>query len=139
MRLAFHGAKIRSGAAPWQRQFRAAVPFVYGFTNGAATVAASGTSSQNIEVDIDSHFLVQKIVGIRDSAALVTIGENARGMNWMNTAIEFDNLVGNGAFPNILPAPRFIRRGSVVTVNLQNLSGLPNTINISLIGTKLYE
>ena len=139
MRLAFHGAKIRSGQAPWERKFRAAIPFVYGFTNGSVSVAANSTSSQNIEIDIDSHFLVQKIVGIRDGGALVSIGENARGMDWMNTAIHIDNLIGNGAFPNILPAPRFIRRGSVVTVNIQNLMAIANVVNISLIGTKLYE
>jgi hypothetical protein len=139
MRLYFHGAKIRPGTAPWDRRFRAAVPMVYPIGTGSVTVAANSTATATIEVDIDSHFLVQKITGIRSGDALVTLSEGARGRDWMNSSVHIDSLVGNGAFPNILVANRFVQRGAVIVVNIQDLSGASNVIEINLIGVKLYE
>lgn len=147
LRMAFHGAKIRPGQAPWDRKFRATVPFVYGFTGGTGTgftgglvsIAANGTQSVPISIDIDSHFLVQKIVATRTGDALLNITEGARGRDWSNAAVHIDNLCGNGAFPNIMFANRFIYKGSVLSVNIQNLLGVANVINIALVGTKLYE
>ena len=139
MRLSFHGSKSREGNAPWDYKFRAKQPFIYSFSNGAVTVAANSTATTTIEIDTDAHFLVEKIVGIRTSDALVTINESSRGLDWMNQAVHIDNVVGNAPFPNILPAPRFVRRGSVIVFNLQDLSGNSNVIDINLIGIKLYE
>lgn len=139
MRLALHGAKIRQGIAPWEKQFRATVPAVYGFEDGTITVAASSTATARIEIDIDAHFLVQKITGIRTGSALVNILESARGREWSNTAVHIDNLIGNGSFPNILPANRFIQKGSVMVFNIQDTSTASNVIEINLIGVKLYD
>ncbi len=138
LRLAFHGAKIRQGDAPWDKNFRALVPFVYPITGTPITVAANSTVSARIEIDIDSHFLVQKVVAIRTGEALINITDGARGREWGNVAVHIDNVAGNGALPNILSANRFIPRGSVVTLNIQDLSGLANIIELNLIGVKLY-
>jgi len=137
--LAFHGAKIRPGVAPWDRKFRAMVPFVYSFSGGSVSVAANATQNMTIPTDIDAHFVVQKITGIRTGDALVSVNEGARGRDWSNAPIHIDNLCGNGAFPNILLANRFIYKGSVVNFNIQNLLGTTNVINIALVGVKCYE
>lgn len=139
MRLVFHGAKIRPGKAPWDARFRAQVPVVYGFDGGVVTVAPNATVTQRIEIDMDAHFLVQKITGIRTGDALININEGARGKEWSNIPVHIDNMVGNGSFPNILPANRFVIRGSVLTVNIQNLMGINNLIEINIAGVKLYE
>jgi len=139
MRLALHGAKIRKGNAPWEQKWRAQIPFFAPFTQGSVVVAPNGTATQNIETDIDAHFLIQKIVATRTDSALVNIYDNSRGQSWMNNSIHIDNVAGNGAFPNVLPAPRFITRGSVLTVNITNLTSSNNTINFVFIGKKLYE
>ena len=141
LRMAFHGSKIRQGDAPWDKHFRAAVPFVYSFTDGQVTLAANGTATPHIEMDIDSHFVVHKITGIRTGDATVLVNEGARGREWSNVPVHIDNILGNGAFPNILLQNRFrfILRGSVVSFNLQDLSGLSNIVDINLIGLKLYE
>lgn len=137
--LAFHGAKVRPGVAPWERRFRATVPFVYSFQGGSTSVAANATQNVTISTDIDSHFIVQKITAIRTGDALVSVNEGSRGREWSNTAIHIDNLCGNGAFPNILLANRFIYKGSILSFNIQNLLGIANVINIAVAGVKLYE
>jgi hypothetical protein len=139
LRLALQGGKIRKGTAPWDYKWRAQIPFWAPFTQGAVTVSPLGTATQNLETDIDAHFLIQKILAIRTGDALVNIYDNSRGQSWMNNNIHIDNVAGNGAFPNVLPAPRFIQRGAVLTVNITNLTNANNTINFVFVGKKLYE
>jgi len=140
LRMTFHGTKVRQGQAPWERKYRAMVPFVYPLSNaGTVDIPASGTTTAAIPTDNDAHFVVYKIVGARDGACTLTIKDGARDRQWMNEAIHFDNFVGNGGFPNILPAPRFIPRGTVMSVNLTDLSGAANTVEINLVGIKLFE
>jgi len=139
-RLAFHGSKIRPGRSPWDRKFRAMMPYVYPISStGTIDISANDNRSVSIPTDNDSHFLLYKITGARDGSCTIDVKDAARDRQWMNTPIHFDNFVGNGHFPNILPSPRFIPRGSVIALNLTDLSGATNTVELNFIGVKLYE
>jgi hypothetical protein len=139
MRLALHGAKIRPGIPPWEKQFRRYLPFIYTFSGGAVSVSANSTAIGRIEIDVDANFRVEKIMGIRTGGATLSIVEGDRNREWSNASIYIDNMVGTGAAPNTLPAYRFIPRGSVIIVNLTDLSGSTNSIEVNLAGVKLYE
>src|SRR3989304_4060772 len=113
-RLAFHGSKIRPGQDPWDRKYRAMMPYVYPVSStGTVTIGASGSLPVSIPTDNDAHFLVYKVVGARTGAAALTVKDGGRDRQWMNTEIHIDSFIGNGQFPNILASPRFIARGSV--------------------------
>lgn len=139
IRETFHGAKIRQGKAPWDQEWTAKPP--YDYTTGSTVVTAGNTASLSINIGIDAHFLVQKIVGTRtsQSPALVTIRTGGNDRTWMDKAVHFDNLVGSAQFPNILPAPRLCERGSTVQITIQNLSStVSGTYEIVLSGLKLF-
>jgi hypothetical protein len=139
IRETFHGAKIRQGKAPWDQEWSAKPP--YDYTTGSTVIAAGNTASLSINIGIDAHMLVQKIVGTRtsQSPALVTIRTGGNDRTWMDKAVHFDNLVGNAQFPNILPAPRLCERGSTVLITIQNLSAtVSGTYEIILSGLKLF-
>ena len=139
IRESFHGAKIRQGKAPWEQEWSAKPPHDY--TTGSNIVVAGGTAILQISVGIDAHFLVQKIVGIRtsQSPALVTIRTGGNDRQWMDKAVHFDSLVGNAQFPNVLPEPRLVERGSTVSITIQNLSAtVAGTYEIVLSGMKLF-
>lgn len=139
IRESFHGAKIRQGKAPWDQKWNAKPP--YDYTTGSNVIAAGNTASLNISVGIDAHFLVQKIVGVRTSGApaLVTIRTGGNDRQWMDKPVLFDNLVGNAQFPNVLPAPRLVERGSTMSVTIQNLSNVfSGTYEIIFSGLKLF-
>jgi hypothetical protein len=143
IRESFHGAKIRQGKAPWDQEWSAKPPYDYTTApnNTPTVVAAGGTAILQISIGIDAHFLVQKIVGTRtsQSPALVTIRTGGNDRQWMDKAVHFDNLVGNAQFPNILPAPRLVERGSTVSITIQNLSAtVAGTYEIVLSGLKLF-
>lgn len=140
LRMSFHGSKLRPGKAPWDKKYKAMVPYVYPLPSpGTVTISASGSTSAAIVTDNDAHFLIYKIVGARTGSCTLTVKDGARDRQWMNTATHFDNFVGNGQFPNILPSPRFIPRGSIVAITLNDLSGASNVVEFNLIGVKLYE
>lgn len=136
VRLAFHGAKLRAGQAPWAQQWKAKVPYTY--STGSFVVGANQTASININIQIDSHFLVMKLVAVRSGPALVTLKESGVDRIWMNTPTHIDNLFGNSQFPNILPAPRIIQRGSALNITVQDISGSTNTMELLFDGLKLF-
>ncbi len=135
IRMSLHGAKIRTGNAPWNYDWRARASFFY---RGTATLDADSTASLNIPINIDSHFLVKKITAFRTGAALITVKDSATDRQWMDKPVHIDNFAGNSQFPNILPAPRFIQRGTVINITLQDLSSSSNIIDIVFTGEKLF-
>lgn len=147
IRISFHGSKIKAGKAPWDKEYRAKVPFVYtfpettvsGFTANRIQLAANGTTTISIVTDQDSAFRILKIVGVRTGAALITIKDGVRDRQWMDVPVHIDNLVGNSQFPNNLPSPRYVEPLGVISFTIQDLSGATNDIEINLIGEKLYE
>jgi hypothetical protein len=139
VRETFHGAKIRQGKAPWDQEWSAKPP--YDYTTGSQVITAGNTASLSINIGIDAHFLVQKIVGVRTSLspAVVSIRTGGNDRTWMDKAVHFDNLVGNAQFPNILPAPRLAERGSSIQITIQNLSAtVAGTYEIIFSGLKLF-
>lgn len=136
IRQSLHGAKLRVGRAPWDAKWKATPYFDY--VTDEVTVDANSSNIFNLTVNIDSHFLVRRITATRTGPALVTVKDGATERQWMNTAVHIDNFAGNSQFPNILPAPRFIWRGSTINISLQDLSGASNAIRLTFSGEKLY-
>ena len=91
-----------------------------------------------VPIDVDSDFMVQKITGTYTGAASLIIADGGRERWWMDKAVYIDTIVGNGQFPFILTSPRFIYRGSQISVSLSDLSGATNTIRIVFEGVKMY-
>lgn len=148
LRLYFQGAKIRPGDPPWGifdsvqrkliwKKYKSLMPFVYG--TELRPIAANSNTYTRIEVDNDAHFLVMKITGFSTGPCLIEFKEGARGRDWQNIPVHSSSFLGNGQFPNVLYSERFIYRGSVISINVQDLSGSSNNVEINLIGVKLYE
>lgn len=149
IRFVMMGAKIRPGIAPWgeshvangklifDKRFRGLRQFSYG--TGLVNVGANVATTTRIEVDNDADFLVTKITGSRRGNCLIEFKEVARDSNWQNIALHFDTVIGNGQFPNVLFAQRLIQKGSVLSIGLQDISGLANVIEIVIHGIKMYQ
>lgn len=148
LRFYMHGAKIRPGSPPYGvydevqkrviwKKFAAIIPSVA--TTGEMIISANSNSYGRIEVDNDANFLVMKITGTSTGNCLVEFKEAVRNRDWQNIAVISPCIFGNGQFPNILYSERFVPRGSVITVNVQNLMDSQNVVSINLIGVKLYE
>ena len=137
LRFTMQGAKIRPGVAPWDKKFSKVVGFPY--TTRKFTVGALATATVQVAVDNDANFLVKRITGNCYGDCLIDIKEGARDRDWFNSMLHFNTVIGNGQFPNILFANRFIYRGSVISVTVQDLTGVPNEVEVVFHGSKMYE
>lgn len=136
IRMALHGSKLRCGLAPWNRQWKSRLYFDYALS---VSIDASQTLATSISTNIDSHFMVKKITGIYDHDFLITVKDGATDRQWMDKATHCRNFIGSARLPNVLPAPRFVYRGSVIYVTMQNLTSSTVTIKIVFSGEKLFE
>lgn len=148
VRISFHGNKVRPGFAPWEvdeagqgRLYRARAPFklVLPPDGTTMTVPANQTVNYSAPMDMEGDFLVHRITGLHTGAALIQLQDGSgRDRLWQDRAVDFALMCGTGIFPMILPAPRFVYRGSSVQAIVRDTSGAANRLKIILHGEKLY-
>lgn len=108
-------------------------------------VQAGNADSMTIKLQADSWFEVQKVVAVGYTAAYAPANFSARisdsglGKSWSDRFIRRDNQFGTAEYPRVVPFPKLIRPNSVVQVELRDLSGVPNTIEVVLEGVKKYS
>lgn len=150
LRFVMHGAKLRSGIAPWEQSqglwktYRRREPFIY--NSGLQTIAANATISLTITVENDAPFLVQKMTGEHNGAVgalLLDISDTTSSENnWMNIPVPFETIFGTGQFPNIMYAYRYIGGASnvsVATLNVQNTTAAAINFDVAFAGLKLFQ
>jgi hypothetical protein len=140
VRLAFHGAKVRPGRAPWDRPGARRLPYYVAIPDDSVNpqVSANATQPWSVQIDQEADFVVTKMMIVRTGAALVRILDG-RDRSWFLSDQHVDNVGGNGGFPNILAAPRFLPRGSPVYGQFQDLSGANNILRMYLAGYRVFD
>lgn len=136
VRLALLGSKVRCGIAPWHMKSRFQTVI---HSTERVLVAANGTSYLTIVIDSDADFIIHKTMAVRTGAALVSVNEGGRDLDWVSSATHIDNMFGDAMFPHVLSEPRFVYRNSTITFTIQDLTGNPNTVEIILVGVKAYD
>ncbi len=149
VRFTFHGNKVRPGYAPWERdaqgrprRFRARLPFKLVLPPDGQTMAIAASQSVNVAaaVDLEADFLVLRLTLLHTSTGLIQIQDGpGRDRLWQDRAVSFNNIGGNGVFPNILPSPRFVYRGSSIQAQMQDTSAATNRVKLIFHGVKLYD
>lgn len=139
VRLAFHGAKVQDGVAPWKAGYRYKVPFNQDISFNA--VAPSNTITDTLTMGTDGDYLITGISGIRTGPAMIMITESIRGRDWMDRPVHTDNLIGSGKSHNNLleKSPRFLVGGSALSITLTNIDIVPNDVFLTFHGIKLYR
>ena len=104
----------------------------------AAALAANSAPTFTIPIQADSYFLVRKLVSIQTGIFSARFSDTSRNANWQRNYIRNGSLFGTVNFPNIMRKPRLLAPNTVVTVELQELSGAGNTVQLVLEGVKQY-
>jgi hypothetical protein len=149
LRFVMHGAKLRSGIAPWEQSqgiwktYRRKEPYIY--NSGFRVLPANGTDSFSITIENDAPFLIQKMTGEHNGmvgAVLVDIQDTTSlETNWDNIPVPFETVFGTGQFPNIMYAYRLVGSGvtpATLIVNTQNLTGVAINYEVNFEGLKLF-
>lgn len=124
--------------------------FVY--TTLHEAVAPGETDTQNIRIQADSDFLLQKLTAFADIAGAaqtddsrvlplctVLITDSGSGRNLMESEVAIPSLFGDGTLPFILPTQKIFARQSIITVRITNYSAATTyDVRLNYIGQKLF-
>ncbi len=116
-------------------------------------LAAGTDASQQINIQADSDFELQKLTYFADIGAAAQtdstrvvplcsflILDSGSGRQLMDQSVPLANLAGTGQIPFILPNPKIFAARSVVTITLNNFSvGTTYNVKVSFIGVKRFK
>jgi hypothetical protein len=149
LRFVLHGAKLRSGIAPWEQDrnvwktYKRKEPYVY--NTGLQVIGAGGVVSFPITIENDAPFLIQKMTGEHNGAVgglLVDIKDSTSIENtWSNIPVPFETVFGNGQFPNVMYSFRLVGGGgspATISIDVTNLTAFAIIFDIALHGLKLF-
>lgn len=132
-------AEIRKRLA--DKQF-ISMPFWYTTDGGPVAVTGSAAATAGISIASDHHFLLRKISATATSRNftinLTNLGTGKSlidGTNQDNFQIPASLWLGDGNFPFVLPEPFLFEAGDKIRVDLTDLSGSTNTVDLCLHGS----
>ena len=134
------GYKLFSADFKWDPQQKLDTWFQY---VASKAVAAGGIDTITMRLQADAHFQVEKLLA-RKAGLPATgqfsarISDSDTGKSWTDRSVRRDNQFGTAQYPGILPWPKLLRPNIVVTVEVTNLTALPNNIEVVVEGTKRY-
>lgn len=107
----------------------------------AVNVALAGNDIQvaTIRIDADSDFLIRKIVSTQGGAYTLKISDSGAKDYWFDNEQTNGNVAGTAQYPNFLARPRMVVRNSTINVEVRDLSGAANAVQLVLEGAKVYR
>ena len=114
--------------------------------SGTIALTALQADQFSIGINSDAPFEIQKMMAGYTGAPTVALGDfNARmsdsglGKAWSDRLVRRDNQFGTAEYPRILPFSKLVGANSTITVEVEDLSGLANTVEVVLEGVKRYR
>jgi hypothetical protein len=149
-----------AGAAGSEGSYVAERKDFYVYEAQCTALAASAQSTDTIQIEADSNFILQKFAYHCQAPAATMLAASALGLveaqriippvaiqlidtgsgrQLMQNPIPIPSLFGNGQLPFILPNPRMFLRNSTIQVAFTNLD-VTNayTVRLAFIGFKVY-
>lgn len=125
--------------------------FVYSLVY--ASLAPGAANTQNLSIQADSDFIVQKMAfganlagaSQTDSTRIIPLAtllivDSGSGRQLMNIAVDFSSIFGTGQLPFILPQPKIFLAQTNIAVTLTNVSAAETyNIRLSFIGLKGFR
>ena len=126
----------------------------YAYSAGVDNLAASGSGQDNISIQSDSDFVVQKMtytayattpVALTASSRIVPavtaqIKDLSSGRDLFDEPLDIPGLFGTGELPFIMPTPRLLPAKSTLAFTFANLDASTGVrLRVFLIGYKAYR
>lgn len=108
-------------------------------THAAVTLAANGSSEISIPIPSSYDFIVKKISGKQTGTYSLKIISTGDEFPFSNKALHSTAFVGNGNIPYELPQPFLLKKRGGLRIEVADLSGAQNTIQIQLHGFAVYN
>lgn len=112
--------------------------FIYGYTK-KITLQANQRKNEDLYILADSDFIIEKIIGLYDASFKIQIKDTTRNYDWFQNPIRSELFFGTAQYPNKLPYPIEIKRGSLIKFDIENLSDSVNNVELFFEGYRVFE
>ena len=102
---------------------------MFGYTLPVA-LGANERKDFQLLIDADSDFLVEKVYSFETGPFRLQVLDSTTSYQWFSDRIRMDNFFGDAEYPNELPTPIALRRGTTLNLDIEDLSGAPNTLEL---------
>ena len=75
----------------------------------------------NLLIDADSDFLVEKVYSNENGSFLMQVLDTTTSYQWFSDRVMMENFFGTAEYPNELPTPILLKRGTQLNIDLENL------------------
>ncbi|MEM5806969.1 MAG: hypothetical protein QW474_01115 [Candidatus Aenigmatarchaeota archaeon] len=112
--------------------------FVYGYTKKISLIANQRINTQ-LNLLADSNFILEKVKALYDEPFLIQIKDTTSNYDWFNDRIRAELFFGTAQYPNILPFPIELKKASILKLDIENLSGNNNDLELFFEGYRVFE
>jgi hypothetical protein len=124
----------------------------YVYQSSVASIAAAANASDQINIQADSYFILQKLTFFADIAGAaqtdssrvlplvsMQITDTGSGRQVFGGEVPIPSIFGSGSLPFILPNPRKFAANSTIALTFTNFSAATTyRLFVQFIGTKVY-
>lgn len=110
---------------------------MFGYTLPIA-LAANERRDFQLPIDADSDFIVEKIYSVEDSPFRLMVMDTTSSYQWFSDRVRSENFFGTAEYPNELPTPIVLKRGTQLQFDIENLSAAPNNIELVFEGYRVH-
>ncbi len=122
---------------PTRRETQSIVP--YHLATERVTVTGSGTATLTVQIPGDADFEARYINASATSVnATIQISDGGTRQEMLNRAVFLALVTGTGQQPYVIPSPALFVRNSSIQVDLADLSGTANIIQVVFCGFLVY-
>lgn len=100
--------------------------------------ANQGLLDQTVIIDGDSDFLILGVTSTQTGIFQFNF-RSGQGRAIAQQQLRNANLAGTGQFPVALPKPMIVPKAGRIGVDITELTGAPNTVQLVFIGIRLYR
>jgi len=119
---------------------------LYTYVASFGSLVAGGKSTQNINIETDADFIIDRIMFYADIAGApqtadsrviplidISLTDTGSGRNLQDKPVPLVCMAGDGALPFILPKPRKLRANSTLNVTAENISAATTYANFRIV------
>jgi hypothetical protein len=111
---------------------------MFGYTLPLKLTAGQRSDFQLL-IDADSDFIIEKVYSNETGPFRLMILDTTTSYQWFSDRIRMENFFGTAEYPNELPTPIEVKRGTQLHFDVEDLSGAPNDVELVFEGYRVAE
>ena len=111
---------------------------LYSYTK-KISLTANQRKDESLFIENDGDFIIERVYTKYDAPFRLNIIDTLSNYSWFSDRIRSDNWFGTPQYPNELTKPIELVRGTIIKIDIENLSAEANDVEIVFEGYKIFD